>query len=112
MPFPTQIQSSITVYNSKTLTPAVYEGVFFNARYGADLAARGIKTSDRVKVSILGTPDINKGDYIVRGAADVTPSTSVELRELFGYENVFTVTDIADNRFGSEHMRHVAITAK
>lgn len=117
--------------------PTIIKGVFWDGAYSVNLRSKGITTNDRVSIMILFetkaenkeyiTPfefyklsalekvnywTIAKEDLIINQIVNETIDSKKDLIKRYGTDNVFTVTDISINNYGSPNMKHFKIIAK
>lgn len=139
MPLPAQVQKLLTLYpinsrDSAASAPILFEGPSWQGNYGMSLRDKGVNTDDRVRVIIPLTQYSNDGRSFVK-ARDFDPSSSsqftvkrgdrilnffsteryakaTDIEKALGLDEVFTVTEVTVNDFGSPHMQHIVIIAR
>ena len=118
---------------------SILEGVFWTSSYGVNISMQNrresaVMTDDKVLVIIPMAEDrkfseshtflklaaterkkywtLTKGDRIVNQAVTEIFERIADIEKTFGPNNVFTITNVADNRFGAKRQHHFAVSGK
>ncbi len=117
--------------------PVILDGVYQNNSYGLRLKAEAVQSDDKVlliiplSISVSGRdyidaflytrlPDaersnywtLAKGDKIINKAVEQEFNRATDIEKAFGFDNVYTISEVVTNNFGSPSLQHYMVTGR